>query len=461
MPSARPPRIAFFAYATTLLLEMALGLWSRHLVAGAEETHDFRSIDKLLDVIGYGYTALGVASVVALVGVAGGLRAATGSRVAIGAAVATGLGVAVELVQRVFLSLLASGSGADRIDAILKVSGAAMVLAFVGAEALVVVVATRVGRAAAARATVPVAVVTFVVLGVHVATYVAGLALGRRTAEPPVLSTIHWIAYYASTFLVAVAAIHAGWTVARIREEASPAAQPAASAASLSPGWRSAANGIGLYLGGAAGRIACALLGYAAMASASGATSTSELHGVHDSVLVVAVLSGVASLVMLAGVGSIARSPPDTGGTGAALIALLLMILGVLLDLATTSITLDALGGNLSAAFFAMDALPYLAATSALLGVGAGVSLLRSFGNMAHALGAEDLRARANGATMLLIIGGTVAGLAALGLQHMPVEVLGLVAIVVLPVAIAALVQFLRVAVPLGRAIRTGLALSP
>src|SRR6202034_4152024 len=106
----------------------------------------------------------------------------------------------------------------------------------------------------------------------------------------------------------------------------------------------------GLYLGGAAGRVACALLGYAAMASASGATSTSELHGVHDSVLVVAVLSGV---------GSIARSPPDTGGTGAALIALLLMILGVLLDLATTSITLDALGGNLSAAFFAMDALPY------------------------------------------------------------------------------------------------------
>jgi hypothetical protein len=459
MPSARPPRIAFFAYAATLLLEMALGLWSRHLVAGAEETHDFGSIDKLLDVIGYGYTALGVASVVALVAVAGGLRPALGSRAAIGAAVATGLGVAVELVQRLFLSLLASGSGTDRIEAILKVSGAAMVLAFVAAETLVVVVATHVGRAAAARTTVPVAVASFVALGVHVATYVAGLALGPRTAEPPSLSTIHWIGYYASTLLVAVAAGHAGWAVAGLRDEAPPP-RPAASAASLSPGWRSATNGIGLYLGGAAGRVVCALLGYAAMASASGATSTSDLHGVHDSVLVVAVLSGVASLVMLAGVGSIARSPPDTGGTGAALIALLLMTLGVLLDLATTSITLDALSGNLSAAFFAMDALPYLAAVSALLGVGAGVSLLRSFGNMAHALGAENLRARANAATMLLIIAGTVAGLAALGLKHMPVEVLGLVAIIVLPVALAAFVQFLRVAVPLGRAIRAGLALS-
>lgn len=330
-----------------------------------------------------------------------------------------------------------------------------MVLAFVVGEVLVVVVATRVGRAAAARATVPLAVAAFVALGLHLTTYVVELGLGGRTAGPPVLSTIHWVAYYASTLLVAMASVLAGWTASRVPVEAPPA-QPAP-AASLSPGWRSAANGIGLYLGGAAARVACALLGYAAMASANGATSVSDLHGVRDSVLVVAVLSGVASLVMLGGVGSIARAPPDTGGTGAAMIALLLMVLGVMLDVATTSITLDALGGNLSAAFFAMDALPVIAAVSALLGVGAGVSLLRSFGNMAHALGAEDLRTRANGATMLLIVAGTVAGLAALGLKHMPTEVLGLVVVVVLPVAVAALVQFLRVAVPLGRAIRAGL----
>jgi hypothetical protein len=107
-----------------------------------------------------------------------------------------------------------------------------------------------------------------------------------------------------------------------------------------------------------------------------------------------------------------------------------------------------------------MDALPWLGAGAALLGVGAAVALLRSFGNMAKVLGAEELNRRAKSATGLLVIGGGVAGLAMLGLKHMPLEVLGLVAVVVLPVAIAAVVQFLRVAVPLGRVIRGRLAAS-
>jgi hypothetical protein len=140
------------------------------------------------------------------------------------------------------------------------------------------------------------------------------------------------------------------------------------------------------------------------------------------------------------------------------MVTLFLMVLGLALDLATYSITLDALGGNLSAAFFAMDALPVIAGFSTLLGVGAGVALLRSFGNMAHALGNEDLRGRARSTTVLLVIAGTVAGGGALGLQHMPTEALVLLAVVVLPIAIAAAVQFLRVAVPLGRVIRSGLS---
>jgi len=449
------PRTAFFAYGASLVLEIALGLWSRHLFEGARSGGDFKSIDKLLEVIGYGYTALGVASVIALVGVARGLRLAIGSRAAVGAAIATGLGVAVELLQRLFLSLFTTG-GADRIELVLSVFGGAMVLAFVLGEVLVVVVATRVGGAAGARATVPLAAVTFVALGLHVATYVAELALGTRTGAPAALITIHWGAYYAATVLVAVTSVHAGWIVARV-PDAMPAPDRAPRPQELSPAWRFAATGIGLYLGGAAARVVFALLGYAVMASANGSSSLSDLRGVRDSVLGVAVLSGGASLVMLAGVGSIVRAPPDSGGTGAALVALLLMVLGVALDVATTSITIDALGGSLSAAFFAMDALPVIAAFSALLGVGAGVSLLRSFGNMARALGAEDLRARAGSATMLLVISGGVAGLAALGLKHMPVELLALLAVVVLPVALAALVQFLRVAVPLGRVIRSGL----
>jgi hypothetical protein len=140
------------------------------------------------------------------------------------------------------------------------------------------------------------------------------------------------------------------------------------------------------------------------------------------------------------------------------MVTLFLMILGVMLDLVTTSITLDALGGSLSAAFFAMDALPIIAAVAAVLGVGAGIGLLRSFGNMAQALGAEELGGRAKSATALLGVAGGIAAVAMLGLKHMAVEVLLLVAVIVLPLAIAALVQFLRVAVPLGRAIRARLA---
>jgi len=162
----------------------------------------------------------------------------------------------------------------------------------------------------------------------------------------------------------------------------------------------------------------------------------------------------VASLVMLAGVWRITRAPPDSGGTGPAMVTLCLMILGLSLDLATTSITLDALGGSLSAAFFAMDALPYLGFFAVLLGVGAGVALLVSLGNMAQTLGASELRARSKSATALLVIAGGVAGLAMLALKHMPVELLALLAVGLVPVAIAALVQFLRVAVPLGRVIR-------
>ena len=72
------------------------------------------------------------------------------------------------------------------------------------------------------------------------------------------------------------------------------------------------------------------------MAGGTGDTGTPDLRGMHDSVFVVAVLSGTASLTMLAGVWRITRAPPESGGTGPAMVTLCLMILGLATDLVTT-----------------------------------------------------------------------------------------------------------------------------
>ena len=448
-------RAGLFAYAASLAVEVLLSAWARHLLAAMrEEGAGFSRVEKQLDLIGYGYTALGVGAAVALFAAARARR--EGARVPCPASCfsrcsAASLAVVLELAQRVFLATAASGS-VDRLEGALRVFGAGLVLSDTVAKGLVVVVAVRVGRVVPSRATTPVAVAAFVALGVGLAAYVASRALGGDVGTSTALAPVETAAYYGGTILVATAAILAGRNVPRHVKQA-PASGPVAPPEALSPLWRSAAAGIGLYLGGAVARVVCALLGYAAMAASGGGTTAADLRAMHDSVFVVALLSGAASLTMLAGVWRITRAPPESGGAGPAMVTLCLMILGLVLDLVTTSITLDALGGSLSAAFFAMDAIPLLAAGAAVLGVGAGVALLTSLGNMGRALGAAELGSRAKSATVLLVIGGAGAEGALLGLKHMPVEVLGLVAVIVLPVAIAALVQFLRVAVPLRRRI--------
>jgi hypothetical protein len=457
MANARGPRIGLFVYAGCLAVEVLLGLAGRLLMARMREGETFKSVGKLLDLVGYGYIAVGIGAVVALAVLAGGPRTALVSRLAMAAAMAAGLGIVLELAQRVFITF---GSSIGRMERAFEIFGAGMVLAATVEKVLVAVIAVRVGRAVGARALVPLAVGALAAPLLAFAMYLLMLVRGREESAHGAASTIQTVAYYASAILVAAAAMHAGWSLPRVPVPAVVVSTEPGSAETLPPRWRAAADGITLYLGGALARVVCAMLGYAAMAGGTGDTGTPDLRGMHDSVFVVAVLSGAASLTMLAGVWRITRAPPESGGTGPAMVTLCLMILGLATDLVTTSITLDALGGSLSAAFFAMDALPWLAVGAALLGVGAGVALLRSFGNMAKALGAEELNGRAKSATGLLVIGGGVAGLAMLGLKHMPVEVLGLVAVVVLPVAIAAVVQFLRVAVPLGRVIRGRLAAS-
>jgi hypothetical protein len=457
-PSSRAPRTGLFAYAACIAAELSLGAWTRHALAVARDGDGgFKQVERLLDLIGYGYVGLGVGAAIALAAVAGTRRPALGSRVALGAAVATGLGVALELAQRVYLSVLVGASGVDQLERVIHVFGVGMVLADTTAKVLAAIVAVRIGRAASARASLPIALVAFAAIAVDVALYVMSLTLTRGTEAPATLSTIQTASYYVGALFVAGAVVHAGLVLPRVQEPELASSNAPVLANALAPSWGSVASGIGLYLGGAAARLLCALLGYAVMAGGSGGPGTPDLHAMHDAVLGVAVFSGAASLTMLAGVWRITRGPAESGGPGPAMVTLCLMILGLTLDLVMTSITLEALGGSVSAAFFAMDALPLLAGGAALLGVGAGVALLTSFGSMARALGADELHRRAKSGAVLLVIAGGTAGVAVLGLKHMPVEVLGLAAFVVLPVAVAALVQFLRVAVPLGRLIRSRL----
>ncbi len=459
MANARAPRLGLSVYAACLVVEVLLGLWSRHIWAKVDGGETFTSVAKLLDLVGYGYVAVGLGAAVALAIVARAPKKALVSRLALGAAVAAGLGLALELGQRVFVSVGSSGSP-GRMERAIQIFGAGMVLAATVEKVLVAAVAVRVGRMVGARALIGVAVGAVVAVGLSTVMYLVLLVRGYHEGPLATVATIQTVAYYASTVLIATAAIYAGWSLSHLPAEPVVASEAAGPAWELTPQWRAVADGIALYLGGAAARVVCAMLGYAAMAGGAGDTGTPDLRGMHDSVFTVAVLSGAASLTMLAGVWRITRAPPESEGTGPAMVTLCLMILGLATDLVTTSITLDALGGSLSAAFFAMDALPWLAAGAALLGVGAGVALLRSFGNMARVLGDAELQGRATSATGLLVIAGGIAGVAMLGLKHMPVEVLGVVAVVVLPLALAALVQFLRVAVPLGRTIRARLASS-
>jgi uncharacterized membrane protein YccF (DUF307 family) len=254
--------------------------------------------------------------------------------------------------------------------------------------------------------------------------------------------------------MVAGLAVAAGILVARIPGD--PAVRTdVRSPGALPSSWRSASGGIALYLGAAAARVGCALLGYAVMAGASGASDYSSLRSVRDGVVSVAVLSGAATLAMLAGVWRISRAPAESGSSGPALAALGFMVMGFVLDLVSTGITADALGGSVSAAFFAMDALPVLGCLSAALGVGAAVSLLRSFGNMATALGSEEIAARARATALLSGTTGAITCGALLALTHLTTELLLFLAVLLLPLAVATLVQFLRVALPLGREIRT------
>jgi len=453
MRTSTAPRAGFLVYAAQTAAAVALGAWQRRVESAALDAKDYEHLGTVVTWASYGFLALGLLQVIALVAVARVPRSTGAGRAATAAAVLTGLDVLVSLGQRVFLHVwTSSGVGdGDRLTVILRATGVVTSLVYFVGLALVLVAAVRVAQAAGARPVGWAGVAALGTVGVRFFFSVVAWVLGERAAGYAVLGTIQVVAFYASTALVVAAIVGAGLSVARVPADAAGGNE--APLGALSPGWRAAAQGISLYLGAAGARVVCALLGYAAMQTIDPGNSASLL-GARDGVVAVAYLSDFATLGVLAGLWRISRAPAEAGGSGPALAALGFGAMGLVLDIVTTSITADALGGSLSAAFFAMDALPLLGALGAALGIGAAMSLLRALGNLASALGATDLAARARTTAGLAAVTGVTLGLAMVALKHMTTELLLLFALMLLPLAGATLVQFLRVALPLGSAIR-------
>src|ERR1019366_6248774 len=160
-------------------------------MARMRQGETFTSVRKLLDVVGYGYIAVGIGAVVALGVLAGRPRTALVSRLALAAAIAAGLGVVLELAQRVFITF---GSSVGRMERAFEIFGAGMVLAETVEKVLVAVIAVRVGRAVGARALVPVAVGALAASLLAFAMYLLMLVHGREESAHGAAPTIQTVA---------------------------------------------------------------------------------------------------------------------------------------------------------------------------------------------------------------------------------------------------------------------------
>lgn len=438
----RIARLGFIGYVLSLVMALGLGFWNQHLIEQLVEAST-RDVDMQLQILSAGYIALellGIASLFCITRLPPSVRAKNLVRAALALAI---VGFVLALAQRVAGEL--RGHSPATIARLLHVINYADVLIYAASEVLLAVVGMRVARAASREWLRRLTLAALVARAAIALIWLTPLAHG---------AWVFW-AHRGVNVLLALACAALAAVVTRIADVELP--KIGGSDGKLSSEWRAPAGGIALYLGAGGARLVCALLGWAVMASARGAQGASELRDVRGGVLFVAALSAAASLTMLFALWRIAQAPPETRASAPATIALVLGGFGLLLDGWSTSITAAMLGGSLSAAFFAMDALPWIAAGSTLLGVGMAASLLAAFANLAASLERPDLAARARNATWLLVAGGLLVG-AGLGLMKHSTQLLLVILIVALPLTIAGVVQLLRVAFGLLRVIRARLA---
>jgi hypothetical protein len=421
-------------FAAAVVASLGLGLVQDWLIAGAKE-NGFSSISTLLEVISYGHLALGAAEVWALFAI--GARGAAGCQ---------GVLLVVFVGQQVASRVLFGSLGVDSMQLVYRLIRVTSIVLGAVSMGLLLAFLVRLGRSAQARWVPQAALAAAIALAARSAmgfAYVAG-------ASGDALGIAHRIAYWGCQLLLVGMCVALAKVVTRLPEPPEPSRE--GPAGTLAPTWRDATGAIDLYLGTAGVRIAFAIIGYLVMLGARGASSVSSLRPVRDGAVILAVLSTICALVMMASVLRLARVSPR--GAAAAQGALAFMVLGLGLDLVTTGITASALGGSVSSAFFAMKALPILAAIAAFLGVGAGACLLGCFGALAEDLGLAGTVSRAHDTRTLLYVTGAIAGVLQLAATKLPVALLLIGALVVLPLAIGVLVQFLRVMLAVRREVQ-------
>ncbi len=437
---ARSARIGFIGYAATLVALVGVGFWNSYLMSRIG--HDLSSgLDWQLKILGGLYLALEVLAIAALVFMSRVPDATRARRTIVAAAIVAGVAMVVGLAQR----LLLDGHlvSYERIETMLRIVGVATSILYAASEILLGVAGMRIASAANNER----------VRALAMAAIVARALVFVLQLVPARFQWLVWI-HRADDLLLAALCVALALVVPRVAE---PEATLAAGEDDerLSPSWRAPADGISLYLGAGVARVVCALGTWLVMFGARSAHGLGDLRDVRAQLLVVAALSAMATIAMLVALWRISAAPLEWRASGPALVALTLALIAFGLDAWGTYVTADALDGNVAAAFFAMDALPIIGGVAALLGLGVAISLLIALGNLATTLGRPEVAARARGAIGYVLAAGALLAIA-FALTRLA-ELMLVVAILALPLAIAALVQFLRVALAVGREIRARL----
>ena len=444
-------RTALVVYGGALVCAVLFGLAHEILIGSIKKGATFASISGWLDLLSYGTDLLGAAQVGALVALGRGLSDARARSRASQAAGLAGATLLVALAQQVGLRTLLPSLGHESFDLVLRALRTITSLLGGGATAALLLGLVWIGRAGGVTRLVPVAQVAGALLALRILLVLTSVVFGRL---PEWAGTVHQGLYWGLDALL-LGALALAWVAAgRAPEVALP--PPAAGDTPLDRGWESVFGALGTYLGAAGARVALALLSWLVMLGARDAKDVSDLAGVRTGVVFLAILSGLAALAMLAGVYRLSSAPAERA-RGPAGLAVAAMATGLLLDVASTIITAQALGGDVSAAFFAMKALPILGALGLALGVGAGIALLRTLGALAEALALTEAAERAAGTAPLLAVTGLVGSAALLLASKAPSGLVLVLALILLPLAIAVLVQFLRVAFALRAALRSRL----
>lgn len=421
--------LARLGAVTAALIQLAffgIGLWSRHLW---ETTREIDHLQLMNDV----RLGLGVLWVLAIVAFAQLPRTSQARGFAMVAAGVAAVEACVDLGYRFALS--PGSMTMESVELAFKLRAYLEIALSLGFAAMFALALGRIARAAAVGWLAIIGWATFVLV---VVAWSFDL-VGQLSGEP---SAVARYVYYARLALFVGSCVATAAVLGRLPADA---ARPLASG-ELDPRWLGVAGGIRMCLVAIGLRVTFGLLAFVVLRGAAGASDFSELRKVADGVFAVAVLSGIAGVVLGIGLFRISRAPA-AAGTGA-MIALFLLLGGMGVDAIATKLTMGAFE-SVSAAFDAQEILPGLSAVGSALGIGAAAALLSSIKESATVLEAPELADFAGTTTVILVVAGIAGGSLQLVASHARFQLFLIVAALALPLLLFAGVRLILACVRL------------